>query len=64
MTTPFNPQDDFNEVTQLIQAAKQRAIQTVNVALIELYWQIGQFISRKIEQAEWGEGVWLNWLSI
>ena len=55
--TALNPQDDFNEVTQLIQAAKQRAIQAVNVALIELYWQIGQFISRKIEQADWGDGV-------
>jgi len=25
--------------------------------LIELYWQVGQFISRKIQQAEWGDGV-------
>lgn len=57
MTTALNPQDDFSEITQMITAAKQRAIQAVNVALIELYWQIGQLISRKIEQAEWGEGV-------
>jgi predicted nuclease of restriction endonuclease-like (RecB) superfamily len=51
------PQDDFNEITQLIHAARQRAVQAVNTALIELYWQVGQFISRKIEQAEWGDGV-------
>lgn len=57
MTTPLNPQDDFNEITQLIAAAKQRAVQAVNVSLIELYWQVGQFISRKIAQAEWGDGV-------
>lgn len=57
MTTPLNPQDDFNEITQLIHAARQRAVQAVNTALIELYWQVGQFISRKIEQAEWGDGV-------
>jgi hypothetical protein len=25
--------------------------------LIELYWQVGAYISRKIENAEWGHGV-------
>lgn len=57
MTIPLTPQDDFNEITQLIHVARQRAVQAVNTALIELYWQVGQFISRKIEQAEWGDGV-------
>ena len=57
MTTPPIPQDDFTEITQLIAAARQRAVQEVNTALIELYWQVGQTISRKIEQAEWGDGV-------
>jgi predicted nuclease of restriction endonuclease-like (RecB) superfamily len=50
-------QDDFNEITQLITAARQRAVQAVNTTLIELYWQVGQTISRKIAQAEWGDGV-------
>jgi len=57
MTTPLIPQPDFNEITQLIHAARQRAVLAVNTALIELYWQVGQFISRKIAQAEWGDGV-------
>jgi predicted nuclease of restriction endonuclease-like (RecB) superfamily len=57
MTTPPIPQDDFAEITQLIAAARQRAVQAVNVALIELYWQVGQTISRKIASAEWGDGV-------
>lgn len=47
----------FDEVVQIIIAARQRAIQTVNTHLIDLYWQVGEYISRKIEQAEWGEGV-------
>lgn len=29
----------------------------VNTRLIELYWQMGAFISRKLEQAEWGDAV-------
>jgi predicted nuclease of restriction endonuclease-like (RecB) superfamily len=57
MTTSLTPKDDFAEITQLIASARQRAVQAVNTALIELYWQVGQIISRKIEQAEWGDGV-------
>jgi predicted nuclease of restriction endonuclease-like (RecB) superfamily len=29
----------------------------VNTSLIDLYWQIGEIISRKIAAAEWGDGV-------
>lgn len=57
MTTPLIPQNDFTEITHLIAAARQRAVQAVNTTLIELYWQVGLTISRKIEQAEWGDGV-------
>jgi predicted nuclease of restriction endonuclease-like (RecB) superfamily len=47
----------FDEISILIQSARQRAYQAVNVELIDLYWQVGQTISRKIEAAEWGDGV-------
>ena len=47
----------FAEVLHLIQAAKQRAYQAVNTELVSLYWQIGEYISRKLESAEWGDGV-------
>jgi hypothetical protein len=29
----------------------------MNTQLIELYWQVGEYISRKIEQAKRGDGV-------
>lgn len=47
----------FKEVIALIHGAKQQAIQAVNTRLIELYWQVGGYISRKIERAEWGDSV-------
>src|SRR5262245_60623768 len=47
----------FAEVLRLIEAARQRAYQAVNAELIQLYWQIGEYISRKLETAAWGEGV-------
>lgn len=52
--------DDFSEITQLIAAARQRAVQVVNTALIDLYWQVGQTISRKIEAAA-NNGASGNW---
>lgn len=56
---PISPEMEksFAEVVHLSQAAKQTAIRTVNAQLVELYWQVGAYISHKIEQAEWGDGV-------
>ena len=48
---------DFTDITQLIVSARQRAVQAVNTALIDLYWQVGQIISHKIAAAEWGDAV-------
>jgi len=45
----------FNEVLQLIQTAKQRTYQAINTELITLYWQVGEYISRKLEASEWGD---------
>lgn len=47
----------FAEVLEMIQSARGQAMAAVNTALIDLYWRIGEYISRKIETAAWGEGV-------
>jgi DUF1016 N-terminal domain len=46
----------FSEVIRLIAASRERAFQAVNTELIDLYWQVGATISRKIKAAEWGDG--------
>ncbi len=48
---------EFDEVVALIDAARSRAVVAVNHELVSLYWQIGEYISRKIESAAWGDGV-------
>jgi predicted nuclease of restriction endonuclease-like (RecB) superfamily len=48
---------DFSEIVQLITASREKAFQAVNTTLIGLYWEVGATISRKIEAAEWGDGV-------
>jgi hypothetical protein len=52
-----NPDETgFGEVAGFIAAARQRAFQAVNTALIDLYWQVGEYIGGKLEAAEWGDG--------
>lgn len=54
---PRLPSDaDFDQVLGLIDAAKTRALAVVNTTLIDLYWAIGEYISRKIADDGWGTG--------
>ncbi|HCF60909.1 MAG TPA: DUF1016 domain-containing protein [Myxococcales bacterium] len=41
----------------LIEAARARGYQVVNTVLVGHYWELGEYISRKIASAEWGDGV-------
>ena len=41
---------------KLIDAARLRATTAVNTTLIELYWSIGEYISRKSAEDGWGKG--------
>jgi len=47
----------FSEVVSLIKQARYTAIKSINTEQIKLYWQIGEYISKKLESAQWGEGV-------
>ena len=47
----------FAEVVSLIQQTRTHVIRLANTALIDLYWNIGQYISEKIEASDWGDGV-------
>jgi predicted nuclease of restriction endonuclease-like (RecB) superfamily len=47
---------EFAEVLTLIENARTRAVAAANTALIELYWQVGECISRKVASDGWGQG--------
>jgi predicted nuclease of restriction endonuclease-like (RecB) superfamily len=49
--------EHFPLVLQLIQRAKARALSTVNQQLLELYWQIGEYLSLKVAEQGWGKQV-------
>ena len=57
MNLPANPNTEyFPPVLQLIQQAKSRALSTVNQQLLDLYWQIGEYLSLKVAEQGWGQG--------
>ncbi len=47
----------FTEIISLIRDARNRALQTVNKELINLYWQVGKYISAKVKSEQWGKSV-------
>lgn len=47
----------FTDIIQLIKQSRTKAIKAVNTELINLYWNIGEYISKKIERSEWGDAV-------
>jgi predicted nuclease of restriction endonuclease-like (RecB) superfamily len=49
--------EDFSAIHQLINKAKIKAFQQINNTLISLYWNIGEYISKKVAQEKWGKNV-------
>jgi len=47
----------FTDIIHLIKQSRENAIRVVNAELINLYWNIGEYICKKIEQSEWGDSV-------
>lgn len=52
-----NPIAQFSEIIGLIHNAREKAYKAVNTLLVDLYWQVGQYISLKIKNAEWGDAI-------
>ena len=44
----------FDEVVELIRDARRRTLQLVNAGLVDLYWRVGETISRRISRDGWG----------
>ena len=54
---PIQRSAEFTEILGIIQAGRAKAFEAVNVALIETYWSIGEQLSRKVTEADWGKGI-------
>nr|WP_244095070.1 DUF1016 N-terminal domain-containing protein [Pedobacter alluvionis] len=47
----------FADIVSLIKNARAVALKTVNSTLINLYWNIGEYIHNRVKNAEWGQSV-------
>jgi len=50
-------QNSFDEILTLIQQSKQQVYQQANTLLMELYWNLGEYISLKTTRDNWGKSV-------
>lgn len=50
-------QKQFDEIVSIIDNARARAMRAVNAELINMYWEIGAYISEKVDTAGWGKSV-------
>ena len=57
MADIINYNNDFENIIAIIEQSKTRAIRAVNAEMIEMYWQIGKYISEKTDNDGWGKGV-------
>lgn len=48
--------NDFSHIVELIQTTRYRTLSAVNSELVNLYWQVGQSVSTRLEKATWGDG--------
>lgn len=47
----------FPEIISLIKQSRNYALKAVNTALVDLYWNVGAYISNNIKNKNWGESV-------
>lgn len=63
MDTELKPQivpelnQNFNEIIKIIEKSKENAIKAVNRELIDMYWEIGKFVSDKVNNSGWGKSI-------
>jgi len=50
-------QQPLETIVERIEQSRQETLRTVNRALVELYWFIGQVITERQERAGWGDAV-------
>ena len=47
----------FDEVIAIIDNARENAFRAVNRELINMYWKIGEYVSRRVAEGGWGKSI-------
>ncbi len=52
-----NDNNNFSGIISIIESAKQRAMKAVNAELINMYWEVGKYLSALVEDSSFGDKV-------
>ena len=55
--TQIVSQNNFNDIINIIEQSKSRALKAVNAEMINMYWQIGKYLSGLCENSSFGDKV-------
>lgn len=55
--SPLNANEEFEKLLTFIQQKQLHVFQKINTALIDLYWELGEMLSEKVKNNEWGKSV-------
>ncbi len=53
-TKSMNNKDDFERIVLLIEDARKQAFHKVNQELVQLYFRVGEIVSKKVKDGNWG----------
>lgn len=48
---------NFDKIIEIIENSRKDAFKSVNRELINMYWEIGKYVSGKVSKNEWGKSV-------
>ena len=51
------PNQNFDRIIEIIGNSRRDAFKAVNRELINMYWEIGKFVSEKVGKNKWGKSV-------
>ena len=53
-------ESQFRDILSLIKSSRYKVLKSINSELIDLYWNVGRFISENCSQNNWGENTVVN----
>ena len=48
--------ESFGDVVRIVEKSKKRIFLKVNKELIDMYWQIGEYLSNAVKESKYGDG--------
>ena len=53
----IEPNQNFDGIIEIIEKSRRNAFKAANREFIDMYWEIGKYVSEKVSKNEWGKSV-------